>query len=191
MKNNDPHRDAAIATGNRFYTTDRPCRRGHLTKRYTSTGNCVDCMTITTEARRKEINTIRIAKMANDDRAINLTIPTKHHALFEQLMDIALADNPVVIQSLRAIADSVCPVPSAHVKYLVGLTKTDLMITYGLKLDDVGRMIGHEQHPMKEAAEGKMPYLELGGQWYNAHRAWEVLKDQTARVMPGSWEEQT
>jgi 5-methylcytosine-specific restriction endonuclease McrA len=40
-----PEREAAKAAGERFYTTGKPCRNGHLSKRYTGTGNCAMCAT--------------------------------------------------------------------------------------------------------------------------------------------------
>lgn len=41
-----PERQAAKAAGERFYTTGIPCRNGHLSKRYTSTGFCAKCATV-------------------------------------------------------------------------------------------------------------------------------------------------
>lgn len=36
-------RKAAFDANKRFYETGIPCARGHLSKRYVSTGQCVDC----------------------------------------------------------------------------------------------------------------------------------------------------
>lgn len=36
-------REAAKAAGERFYETSKPCRNGHLSKRYTATGQCARC----------------------------------------------------------------------------------------------------------------------------------------------------
>lgn len=38
-----PERTAAKLAGERFYWTGKPCRNGHVTKRYTSTGLCSAC----------------------------------------------------------------------------------------------------------------------------------------------------
>ena len=38
-----PEREAAKAAGERFYWTGKPCRNGHLSKRYTGTGACAAC----------------------------------------------------------------------------------------------------------------------------------------------------
>jgi hypothetical protein len=36
-------RAAALANGDKTYFTGKPCRRGHVTARYTMTGICKDC----------------------------------------------------------------------------------------------------------------------------------------------------
>lgn len=37
-------RDEAIALGLVRYLPDKPCRKGHISERYTSTGNCLGCL---------------------------------------------------------------------------------------------------------------------------------------------------
>lgn len=37
-------RDAAAASGARFYVIDVPCSRGHRSERYTQSGICVECV---------------------------------------------------------------------------------------------------------------------------------------------------
>lgn len=43
-----PEREAAKAAGNRFYNTGKPCKNGHVAKRYTGTGLCSACATANT-----------------------------------------------------------------------------------------------------------------------------------------------
>ena len=38
-----PEREEAKRAGERYYWTGKPCRSGHLSKRYTGTGNCAEC----------------------------------------------------------------------------------------------------------------------------------------------------
>lgn len=38
------HRETAKALGFTHYSTGKPCRRGHTSPRYVSTGNCMDCL---------------------------------------------------------------------------------------------------------------------------------------------------
>ena len=37
------NRREAFVQGSQFFFTGRPCRRGHVTNRYTSSGVCVEC----------------------------------------------------------------------------------------------------------------------------------------------------
>ena len=39
---------AAREAGERFFDTGFPCKEGHISKRYASTGQCVECMTAKT-----------------------------------------------------------------------------------------------------------------------------------------------
>ena len=39
-------RAKAKALGERFYITNKPCKRGHISKRYTDKGTCCECMAI-------------------------------------------------------------------------------------------------------------------------------------------------
>jgi len=41
-----PERETAKLAGERFYSTGKPCKNGHLSKRYTGTGICATCATI-------------------------------------------------------------------------------------------------------------------------------------------------
>jgi hypothetical protein len=51
-----PTRKEAIDAIERYYCTGKPCKRGHIAKRYTITGACCACMT---EASRAEQRLIR------------------------------------------------------------------------------------------------------------------------------------
>lgn len=41
---------AARVAGERFFTTGEPCSRGHIGRRYASTGGCVECLTGKTDS---------------------------------------------------------------------------------------------------------------------------------------------
>jgi hypothetical protein len=43
-------REAARRRGLRFYYTGKPCRRGHMAKRWTSNTNCVECLAASNRA---------------------------------------------------------------------------------------------------------------------------------------------
>lgn len=52
---NYTNRKEAARYGAMFYTTERPCHAGHIGKRYTSTGQCVDC----TKQAADDLRTVR------------------------------------------------------------------------------------------------------------------------------------
>ena len=45
----------AIATGKTVYFTGKPCRAGHVSQRYTSTGHCLECLRLRALADRMAI----------------------------------------------------------------------------------------------------------------------------------------
>lgn len=49
------HRQVAIARGLPKYFTGRPCKRGHISERYTLTSNCVQCTIESNERGRARI----------------------------------------------------------------------------------------------------------------------------------------
>jgi hypothetical protein len=68
-------RERAAALGLRFYYRGSPCQRGHFAERYTSTGNCAVCLSMTGKARYvprpkrvKPLSALQIAKAAGQKR---------------------------------------------------------------------------------------------------------------------------
>lgn len=47
-------RVAAIKANEKFYITNRPCKRGHISKRLTKTGRCEECFKITRSAKERQ-----------------------------------------------------------------------------------------------------------------------------------------
>jgi len=45
-------RQVAADKGEMFFDTGKPCKRGHMSKRYVSTGGCVACLNYTIKVRR-------------------------------------------------------------------------------------------------------------------------------------------
>jgi hypothetical protein len=48
-------RMAAARAGKMMYYTGKPCKYGHTTGRYTSTGACIQCLSESSQAQREEI----------------------------------------------------------------------------------------------------------------------------------------
>jgi len=49
----------ACRTGERHYFTGRPCKNGHISKRYTNGRACVDCVSANTAKRNKGIKQMK------------------------------------------------------------------------------------------------------------------------------------
>lgn len=54
-------RNQAIHDRRMTFSTGKPCRRGHMSERYTSNGGCVECAHWAAEAQREEIRAARWA----------------------------------------------------------------------------------------------------------------------------------
>lgn len=188
------NRDEAIATGNVHYDADKPCRRNHMGKRYTSTGNCVECLNIVTASRRAKIQRTRNAVAANDERAILLTIPLQWHELMNRIQDIALAGSTETMGLISSLVDSrVDQVARSDVRFALGLSRADLTEKFGMRLTHDGQSLQNidsyemtEYDPMHEIV-----YVKLGDAWYSGPKVMRVLKGIDLRVMPGDWETQT
>lgn len=46
-------RAQAKERGERFYITDKPCKHGHISKRYTDKGTCCECMAVDFEVKKE------------------------------------------------------------------------------------------------------------------------------------------
>lgn len=57
-------RDEAIESGEVFYYTGLPCRNGHLAKRYTTSGQCIECTRAIFRAKAKRIKEARARRQA-------------------------------------------------------------------------------------------------------------------------------
>ncbi len=75
-----PEREAARAAGERFYHTGKPCRNGHVGKRYTGSGICAACAVINTlksQAKKPE-HPNRIAARAAGELHYSIGKPCRH-----------------------------------------------------------------------------------------------------------------
>lgn len=55
-------RNMAIAAGQVFYTTGKPCKRKHMSERYASTGMCVACLKEIDINRKEAVRQANIAR---------------------------------------------------------------------------------------------------------------------------------
>ncbi len=101
----DP-RDNAIETGQKFYTTGRPCKRDHNGLRYASTGQCVQCLTENNINLKEKI---RKAKIVHNSALLagfmpyTTHVPTVHHPIVSTLSDILRRGSPEQIEQCNTI----------------------------------------------------------------------------------------
>jgi hypothetical protein len=58
-KNLPTSREEAIEAGELFYYTGQPCKNGHLEKRYTTSGQCIECARAIFRAKAERIRAAR------------------------------------------------------------------------------------------------------------------------------------
>lgn len=82
-------REEAIKRGLIRYLPDKPCRQGHLSERYTSTGNCLECIATT----RRRIEQGRNAR-AQGWPTITTQVPHDRIALLRACLSILRHHGP-------------------------------------------------------------------------------------------------
>lgn len=63
-------RDEAIDEGEIFYYTGLPCRHGHMAKRYTSSGQCLECQRSIHKAKADRLKENRKRRLADKRREL-------------------------------------------------------------------------------------------------------------------------
>lgn len=77
------NRTEAARAGLTRYDSGKPCRAGHISLRYTSTGNCVACLA----ASRKSLVQLRNATAQGWPR-VETNVPKQHLALLRTVVDL-------------------------------------------------------------------------------------------------------
>lgn len=83
--------DAAIAAGHLTYNTEKPCRRGHNSDRYTSNGMCVACVKMKDEARRTSRTLNRrkyVNAMVNNLRERPFMVSEENRAIVDKFCEV-------------------------------------------------------------------------------------------------------
>lgn len=118
--NNTDKRIAARDAGERFYFTGVPCKRGHVSQRYASTGGCMEC--VKGGGRSKAVTCIQRPYVLRSVVALNITeaellsLDTYLHECILKFSDSIgkpMPFEPYRIQWARANGRSVheCPMP--------------------------------------------------------------------------------
>lgn len=70
MNRNIIKRTDAFLTGQKFFFTGRPCLRGHVVPRYTSSGGCTACMADNAKDKLSAFKAIRAGRFDRSDKRI-------------------------------------------------------------------------------------------------------------------------
>jgi hypothetical protein len=95
----------AASLGQTRYSTGRPCRNGHMADRYTSTGNCTECL----RANNRDVaSALRQAKLpdAAGGRLFSYRLHPDDHAAalaFCQALDLQRGRSPQVAPAVAAV----------------------------------------------------------------------------------------
>lgn len=84
-------KEEAIAAGEQFYFTGKECRYGHISKRYASSGNCVECCKKIFDSGRQ------------DGKKFDPNAEQKNAVALPELTDIVLGDTSRVIWTLTGV----------------------------------------------------------------------------------------
>ena len=102
-------RDTALINGKRFYNTGKPCRAGHLSDRYASTGNCVRCIEIRGDLLQSK-KTLGREQLRENPALFATTLPPSAMLVFRALRDklVSLPEKQAaeLIACLEAINES-------------------------------------------------------------------------------------
>jgi len=98
-------RIAARRTGALTYNTGKPCKHGHTTDRYTSTGGCLGCLHIITESTRRAVIVGRSHASPTDAAMLyDKPFPLSMHALLDKLH--AAHHSAALIEVLTSILEN-------------------------------------------------------------------------------------
>jgi hypothetical protein len=95
----------AAKDGKRTFSNGRPCRKGHLSERYTSSGNCVECLRVANEERSRALSAAKIAtNNALEERLAPHQIWVKPalHAAASEYADVLRYGSADTIEQCRA-----------------------------------------------------------------------------------------
>jgi hypothetical protein len=98
-------KEAAATAGDLRYMSTKPCRRGHMSPRYTSSGNCIACVSEKSKQNKiktKATRTIYNSKLFRDEELFATTCPVDWHNDLNRLVSIARSNDPIMQSAVRA-----------------------------------------------------------------------------------------
>lgn len=107
-------RKQAVEAGESKYFTGKPCRNGHVSFRYTQSGTCVDCVSISSKANRAQVDgSLDEFQKQREARKAKMLAPAiaarnaRTEAL-RSLTEIRIAIHPENVYALFDIAIGLC-----------------------------------------------------------------------------------
>lgn len=184
-------RDDAITECLRFYFTGKPCRAGHISKRYTTGGSCVECHVATkTKYKNKTTMARRRHNMqkAQDNFTFILSIPDDWQECFEQLQDIAIRTNEdqkvriqTLITAMHVETRRKFTMPQQPMRSVRTVNKADIMRVIVWEHNEVQNEPDLEIRPQTDT----VPHLvKIGPDWYVASKVLRCLHGFEQLVSP-------
>lgn len=174
-------RTAAIAAGKVQYNSGKPCRSGHISDRYCSNGQCIECLRVQNEARQ---GTLRAAKIKRNTalfahlREHTFMVRECDRETMGQYADILQFSTPDVIAQCKQFLAQIykhTPTPRA-------LSRDDLLMFMEYRGGQVLNINSLElSHPSED---DPTLYVIHNTHRYVASECMEVLRNQRLNVTP-------
>lgn len=184
-------RDAAYASGSKFYFTGKACKAGHIAKRYTTGGNCVDCIVGAKESQRiknRIRDRVRIAHAAKDSASYTLSIKPGWFGAFEDLKDIMLGADAEQAERMWSMLESMKkeaknPFISATDPIRATLAVNRHVIRKTI-IYEYGKVTNLASLDYREQTETTPVIVKLNSEWYEAELIMSCLRGECEFVYP-------
>lgn len=167
-----PTRNLANAAGEAHYFTGKPCKYGHMAKRYASSGACFECTKMQSAvqvANRVASRRIRNAKLMGDQTQWAATIPLAWHQTFTQLREVVLrgteADKTILLEIVQLAHGAIG-------RPILGIAINRERILAVVRHDNE-RITNIEDFAIREVDDEF--YLLIGKGWYRETAIMEVI----------------
>lgn len=175
--------DEALEAGHLTYNTGKPCRRGHVSDRYTSNGMCVGCVKMK-DAARKEQRVERRRKYVNarvqNLQARTFMVAENHRSIVQEICDALQFGDASTIAEIAKFARDVydrTPSPKA-----LGYDAIVKILRWDGKSAPFG-MLELENVIEQDRDTGDM-YVNHNGHKYELSRVEEVISKRRLFVAP-------
>lgn len=151
-------RKLALLEGKLQYSTNKPCRRGHTTMRYSSNGMCIGCLDhhkveiAATIAQRRIANHMASVKKMVDRK---VQVQLQYIPILDAISDIMMGDNNERIEALAQFI-LVIGTPTISTEQLQAVLRSD---------DGFKTMTNYMDFPMYNDDDGKL-VIQINGEWY-------------------------